>query len=118
MKPPPVQVEHEEFTFSAPSDTSGEPDYLVDLECHNGDADCSCKDFDINRRFARKNGEDNPDKIQCKHIIRSIIEWAYIQDPRLRDKPRRYVLVWGRVELKRQVMRKRRMLRKMRESKH
>jgi hypothetical protein len=112
----PKPVPHERYTFSCPSDEYGQPDYLVDLEAANATGQCACLDFDIARTKRRREGEENLDKTQCKHIKRSLIKWAELEDHRNTLRPKREVLKWAREEIYRRVMAERRARRKQREA--
>jgi len=69
-------IQGEPFRFYAPSDTIGQPPYLVDLEEHGGRGHCECSDQRCVKDKNRRNGESDFNKIQCKHIRRCLLRWA------------------------------------------
>jgi hypothetical protein len=56
--------------FHVPSDTYGQPPYLVDLASFNGNGKCTCIDYDTRKRIALRDGEPMGLATRCKHIRR------------------------------------------------
>jgi len=66
----------EDYRAHCPSNTLGQPPYLVDLEAYNGLGECGCKNFECVVIPNRRSGETDWMKITCRHIRRVYHVWA------------------------------------------
>lgn len=66
----------EDYRFYVPSDTFGQPPWLVDLEEHSGRGHCECPDQRCVKSKNRQQGETALMLITCKHIRRAMLHWA------------------------------------------
>jgi hypothetical protein len=104
---PIAPIEGERYSYFAPSDTFGQPPWKVDLESHNGEGECACPDWDLVKRINRREGERNPDKIQCKHLKRCFVHFAVTHRTDTHFMSWRELLDWGRREVKKEIRKKR-----------